>query len=140
MHVVTAVVGFLIGILVSATLGALFLQLAIKLVAKFKLPYGSAFKISLLCSFATFAIGFFIGFMLGFMNTEIKAAANVLIMVIGFFIQTSFYSQFIKFPTGESLPFGKACVVSIVQIVLSVLVIGLLCLALIGLYKLRAAL
>ena len=128
------IIGFVIGLGIGGLLGAWLLQIAVKFLAKTKIGFGRAFALSFISVFVSFVVGFVVGFILGFLHFSLNGTTLALEMIVSFFIQTAIYSQFIKLPSGEQLNFRLACLISLMQLVLAVLILGIVGLLCYGVY------
>jgi len=111
---------FLVGIGIVGTLGAVFLRVAAKLVAKFSPPFGTAFKASLF----VFLV-FWLGLMVGELISENLAApwkylVALLVLALCVPIYATVVRGRIQHPETGPLTFGKAFLVSLVQVFLLV--------------------
>ena len=118
------IIGQIVGGAVGALIGALILQYATKWVAKYKPKYGIAYLSAFLGYTASVIVGFVIGFMVGAYGGEFSGGAFVLTMIAGFFVQAAIYSLLIKSPDNEPLGYGKACMVSLLQLIIGGLLLG----------------
>jgi hypothetical protein len=75
-------------------------------------------------------IAFIMGFFIGFFGGKVTGSAVILITVIGFFVQSAVYMIFLKHPETGSISYGKACLISAIQ--LSIGVILLIIIAVVG--------
>lgn len=127
LQIITQLVGQIIGAAIGALFGAFIVQLACKMVAKFKPPYSMAYKAVFLGYIASVLVGFIVGFAIGASGQEVTGTSTVLIMVICFFVQAAIYTPLIKHPeTGDAIGFGKACLVSLIQLIFGALLIGVI--------------
>ena len=121
-----AILGQLFGAAVAVSVGALVVQFATEKIANFKPPYGTTFLASLIGYLASYAIGFIVGFAIATNKGEASGMVMLLTLVIGFFVQATFYSFMLKSPDGVTLGYGRACIVSIIQLVIAALIIGVI--------------
>jgi hypothetical protein len=117
-------IGQIVGSAIGALIGALIVQLACKMVVKFKPPYGMAYKAAFLGYVASVLVGFVVGFVIGASGQQFTGTSTVLLMVIGFFVQAAIYAPLIKHPETGAIGFGKACLVSLIQLIFGALLIG----------------
>jgi hypothetical protein len=117
-------IGQIIGAAIGALIGALIVQLACKMVAKFKPPYGMAYKAALLGYVASVLIGFFCGFVIGASGQQFTGTTTLLLIVISFFVQAGIYASLVKHPETGAIGFGKACFVTLIQLIFGALLIG----------------
>ncbi len=116
--------GQIIGAAIGALIGALFLQIATNIVSKFKPQYGMAYKAAFLGYASSFVVGLLFGFIVGVTGNEFGVGAIVASGVIGFFVASSIYSIVLKHPEKGPIGFGTACLVSVIQLVFSVIIFG----------------
>lgn len=121
-----AILGQLFGAAVAVGVGALIVQFMTEKLANFKPAYGSAFLASLLGYLASYAIGFIVGFAVTSNKGQTTGMVTLLTLVIGFFVQATFYSFMLKSPEGVPLGYGRACIVSLVQLIVAALLIGVI--------------
>ncbi|MBD3337654.1 MAG: hypothetical protein GF353_01010 [Candidatus Lokiarchaeota archaeon] len=117
-------IGQIIGAAIGALIGALIVQLACKMVVKFKPPYGIAYKATFLGYVASVLVGFVGGFVIGASGQQFTGTSIILLMAIGFFVQAAIYAHLIKHPETGAISFGKACIVSLIQLIFGALLIG----------------
>jgi hypothetical protein len=122
--VIGSLIGQIIGATIGALIGALIVQLATKIVAKFKPGYGMAYVAAFLGYVAGLIIGFVIGLMVGVTGNEFSGGPLVMTMIVGFFVQAAIYGPLIKSPEGTPIGFGKACMVSLIQLIIGGLILG----------------
>ena len=116
---------YLCSTIVGIFLGALVLQFATKWVAGFKPKYPVALMAAFIGFLASFAIGFLVGFFVGMANKgQLTGTAMVFILFGGFFAQTGFYALIIKDADRKPLPYGKACLVSLIQVVFAAAILA----------------
>lgn len=112
-----------IGAAVGAFYGALIIQLGTKFVAKFRVPYRRAY----IAAFLGYAVSFIVGLVLGIIYSRAGIGFNygvlLFFMIVGFLTQAAVYSFLVKGQNGESLGFGKACLVSIIQVIAGIFLI-----------------
>ena len=118
-----ATLGQIFGAAVGIGVGALIVQFMTEKLANFKPAYGTAFLASLLGYLAGYAIGFIVGFAVISNKGEMTSMVTLLTLVIGFFVQATFYSFVLKSPEGVALGYGRACIVSLVQLIVAALLI-----------------
>lgn len=133
MYLMMNIIGSIIFILLFSLLSGLLLQISAKYITKIQLRYWFATKLTLLATIISSIIGFFAGFIVGFSNAithqpglGLTGTTNILLMIIGFFISAAIYSHFIKYPTGEAVPFSKACLISLFQLVMASIIVAIL--------------
>lgn len=118
------IIGAVIGAAIGALIGALVVRFATNLVAKFIPPFGMAYKASFLGAIATYLIGFVLGFIVGASGNEFSGTGYLLLTVIGFFVYAAILGPMIKHPETGPIGFGKACLVSLAQVITMVVIIG----------------
>jgi hypothetical protein len=118
-----AILGKIIGTVVAICVGALVVQFATEKLAGFKPPYGTTCLASLLGYLASYAISFIVGLAIA---TNKGGAAGMVeyVTAIGFFMQAAFYSFMLKSPDGVALGYGRAFVVSFVQLTVGTFLIA----------------
>lgn len=117
-------VGQIVGAAIGALFGALILQLICTVLYKFKPPYGVAYRATFFGYLSSALIGFVVGLFIGLSGQLITATSLILLMVIGFFVQTAFYAHLIEHPETGSIGFSKAALVSLLQLVFGALLIS----------------
>ena len=128
MEGIVQLIGMLIGATVGALIGAVFVRLATRMVAGFTPPFGTSWLAAYLGFAASIIIVFVAGISLGASRGHVDASANILLMVIGFFVQAAIYGSLLKHPESGPIGFGKACLVSIVQLVAAAIIFGIIAL------------
>lgn len=123
-HHTALLFGRIFGAAIAVLIGALVVQFVTSKLAGFRPPYGTAALASLLGYLASYAIGFVVAFAVTSNKVEITGSITVVTLVFGFFAQAAIYSFMIKSHKGKPLGFGRACIVSIVQVVVAGLIIG----------------
>jgi len=134
-RVIANLIGQVLGAAIGALIGALIVQLATKLVAKYKPPYRMAYKAVFLGYLASAVIGFVIGLMIGASGGTFNETVFVMTMVIGFFAASAIYAPLIKSPANEPLGFGRACMVSLIQVIIGGLILGAILLIVLAVIK-----
>jgi len=123
-QVIGQFIGNVIGGAIAALIGALLVQLATHWVCKFKPPYGMAYKAIFLAYIASWVVGFFVGFMVAAAGGEIDSATYLLIIIIGFFVTSGLYGIMIKHPESGPIGFSKACLVSLINLIMGAALFG----------------
>jgi hypothetical protein len=116
---------YFVSVAVGITFGAMLFKSTIKWVAgaRFKPKYATAFVAVFFGYLANFIIGFVMGYCVGTVNNgHLTPDAIIVILIAGFFAQSGFYAIIIKDANSDPLPYGKACLASLVQIVFAVLI------------------
>ncbi len=117
---VAYLIGQLIGAAIAALLGAVILRLATRTVAGFTPLYWQAYRATYVSYAVSLVVGFVLGFMIGSAGQKIDASAIILMSVVGFFVQAAIYTAMLKGPDDANLQFGRACLVSLVQLLIGV--------------------
>lgn len=118
---VTALVSAIVFLVVLIVVGALIVQLATKLAAGFKPTLGNAI--------ATVIVGIIAGMIASWiLHMVLTGGTGSLIgLVVAFLVNAAVINFMIKQPSGGQMGFGKACLVSLIQyiiyIVLSVILV-----------------
>lgn len=131
-HTSAAVIGQLLGVAVAIGVGSLVVQFATEKIANFKPPYGATFLASLIGYLASYAISFIVGFVIGTTKGQVSGMVSLLLLVICFFVQATFYSFMLKSPDGAPLGYGRACIVSIIQLIIAALIIAVILMMFVG--------
>lgn len=106
-------------------LGALVLQFATKWVAGFKPKYSIALLAQFFSYLACYAIGFLVGFcVVTVTKAQLTGATMVFILSGCFFAQTGLYTLLIKDADRKPLSFGKACLVSLIQVIFAAAILA----------------
>jgi hypothetical protein len=121
-----------VGAAIGALIGALFIQLGTKWIAKFKPSYGTAYLAAFLGYLASFVVGVVIGLFVGMSGHSFGGSPVVLSMVIGFSVAAAIYGLLIKHPETGPIGFGKACLVALVQLLLSGVILAIIVLVVIA--------
>ncbi|MDR1709007.1 MAG: hypothetical protein LBS70_04745 [Candidatus Accumulibacter sp.] len=117
------ILGTVIGAAVGALIGAVIIRFIAKLVVKFIPPFGMAYKATFFGGVVTYLIGFVFGFIVGASGNTLSVTNYILLTIIGFFVYAAILGSIIKHPETGSIGFGKACLISLVQFIL-VIIIG----------------
>lgn len=112
----TTVIYPLLGLLIGSLLGAVVLRIAATVVAKKEVAFGNAYLTVLLASLASIAVGLFadVIFRMGVAG-EAERLTSLLLYPLGFLIQ----SWMIQWRV--AIPFGRACLVSLVMVLIYIL-------------------
>ncbi len=116
--------GSVFGAALGVCLGALAVQFVTEKLASFKPPYTTTFLATFIGYVVNYAIGFVVGYGVIANKGQMTGMVTLLTMVIGFFVQASFYSFMVKSPDGVPLGYGRSCIVSLSQLVVTALLIG----------------
>ena len=107
----TGLLGLLVFLVVCVVVGALIVQLATKMAAGFKPTLGNAV--------ATVLVGIVLGGVINWLLQTLLGSTGSLLGIVGAFLVNAFIINFmIKTPTGGQMGFGKACLVSLVQYII----------------------
>lgn len=136
---------FLFLAVAGVLLGGLFLKLAVKLIEKFPLGYGRACLVAFVSGLASMIVSFIVSMVLAFAfgatgasedNYGAVATSMLLSMgigaVLGFLINAGAIHLLVKRPDGSDLGFGRACLVSLLQLLFALVVYLLLVAILMG--------
>ena len=121
-----------------ALIQALVLQYATKLIINFKPSFVYAYKVSLLAYLGGFLVGFCYGFLRGLLNAisnePSDVGGNSIAILISLVVQAATYAVLIKHPDTGPIGFGKAILVTLVQMVILLLTVGAIFILLSGGY------
>jgi len=121
----SAILIYLCSTIVGILLGALVLQFATKWVAGFKPKYPIALLAQFVSYLACYAIGFLVGFCVVTVTKAQLTGATMFFILFGcFFAQTAFYALIIKDTDRKPLPYGKACLVSLIQVIFAAAILA----------------
>jgi hypothetical protein len=109
----------LIAALFWAFVGALFVQLGTKIVAKFTPRYWTAFWAVLFNGLVIIFTGFAYGAMVYVWDLE-PERGTLFVFAINFLAQASIHKFLLKHPETGNISYKKACLVTLIQLVLSV--------------------
>ena len=119
------IVGAIIGMAIGALVGALVVRFATNIVAKFVPPFGMAYLASFLGAVGTYLVGLILGQAMGISRNDMSGAQYLLLMIVGFFVYAAVLGPLIKHPETGAIGFGKACLVSLVQVITMVVIISI---------------
>ena len=111
----TALVYVLVMCIVAIVVGALIVQLATKLVAGFKPGFGVAVGVVIVGMIAGAVASWVLGMVMGAGTGSTLAA-----LVVAFLVNAAVLNALIKHPSGGALGFGKACLVTLVQYIIEI--------------------
>lgn len=111
--------GQLMGLAVIALIVALIVQYATRLVAGFTPTYWVAYRAVFVSYVASFAAGFFVTYLLMSQGVPTSPEAQVLIMIMGFFIQAVLYGVLLVSPIDGPIGFLKGVLISLIQLVVA---------------------
>jgi hypothetical protein len=107
----TGLLGILVFLVVCVLVGALIVQLATKMAAGFKPTLGNAV--------ATVLVGIILGGIINYVLQMILGSTGSLIgLVVAFLVNAFIINMMVKAPAGGQMGFGKACLVSLVQYII----------------------
>ena len=121
-----AILGDIFGASISIGVGALTVQFMTEYLASFKPAFGTVFFASFIGYIASYAIGFIVGLAVISSGDKVTATVTLLTFVIGFFAQAACYSFMLKSPEGVALDYGRACIISLVQVTVTFLLIAII--------------
>jgi hypothetical protein len=96
--------------------GALVAMFATRWLAGFTPKYWRMLLCIFTATVAAWAIGFVLGTLLRNNQAEVSGTVVLSASILGFFVQSGFYSMMITDPQGGTLKFGKSCLVTLVQV------------------------
>ena len=131
-HPIAALLGTVTGIAVGIVVGAFLIQFATNWLAGFKPKYGTAILAATLGNLASFGIGFVSRIAIDNNKGEVTGSVTLLLLVIGFFVQAAFYSFMLKDPAGVALGYGRACLVTLIQVAVAAVALGAIYLMALG--------
>lgn len=117
-----------LGAALGAFFGALVVQLGTFITSKFKPKYKNAYLATFLGYLSSYAVGFILGIIFTSMGIGVSSGVLVFFLLAGFIAQAAVYSLMIKGPNGETLNFGKACLISLIQVIVGVALLLLIAL------------
>lgn len=115
----------LLGAALGAFIGALIVQVATIFVGKFKPRYRTAYLAAFLGYLSSYTVGFFLGLIFASMGIALNKGVLAFFLLVGLLIQATVYNLIIKGPQGESVNFGRACLISLVQFFAGIVLIML---------------
>lgn len=115
----------LLGAALGALIGALIVQVATIFIAKFKPKYKNAYLAAFLGYLSSYTIGFMLGFIFASIGIVLSRGVLAFFFIAGLLTQAAVYSLIIKGPRGESINFGKACIISLIQLLAGIVLIML---------------
>jgi len=126
--------GMLIGFVVTLLVGGLILKFSVKLLEKFSPSYGKCVLTVLLVGIASFAVSFVMSMVFGLGAAGMGASADpaaamasmgaatmlssLVTLVITFLLLATGVNLLIKHPDGRAIGFGRACLVSLLYVVI----------------------
>lgn len=115
----------IIGAGIGALIGAIFIRVATKIAAGFTPTYGTAYLAAFFGYTASVFSIFIAGIIFGLSDQTANGSSVILMMIIGFFVQAGVYSLVLNHPDTGNITFGQACLVSFIQIVMTLLIVGI---------------
>ena len=124
MEGIAQLIGMFIGCFIWSLIGAVILRAAAKWVQKLEVGFGNAYVTVLLSAIANLVLGAIVGFGVGAATQSMDAvnAVSLLMMPVGFLIQSGIISSRLQ------IPFGRGCLVSLAMIGVAIgifLVVGI---------------
>jgi hypothetical protein len=101
-------------------------MLATKIAAGFGARFGQAFLAALLATILAGVLSWIVQMVLG-----VGGIASIISLVLVFLLNSAIINAIVKRPDGLQMGFGKACLVSLIQIVIEI-IIGIICVFLFG--------
>jgi hypothetical protein len=114
----TVIVTVIVALFIGISIGALIIMLATKIAAGFGAKFGQAFLAALLANILGMVLGFILQMVLGAGNT-----ASLVSLILFFLLNSAIINAFVKRPDGMQMGFGKACIVSLIEIVIFIILI-----------------
>ncbi|MGH8215516.1 MAG: hypothetical protein ACREPZ_07480 [Rhodanobacteraceae bacterium] len=108
-------------IIVGILVGALILMLATKLVEKFTPSYGKAIVAVIAGFIASFIVKLILHFIL-----PANLLSGLISAVVGFLVTAWVIMKMILRPSGEAMPYSRACLIALVEWVIGVFIIVLI--------------
>ena len=118
------IIGNLVGAALGSLIGALIIQLAARIVVKCKPEYGTAYGAAFLGYLVGYLIGFMINFGAALLGLQGKLVPTAISVVLAFFAGSAVYTAMLRNPAGERIRYGQACLISLIQIAVGLLVLG----------------
>lgn len=106
-----------VGIIVGVIVGALILMLATKFVEKFTPSFGKAIVAVIAGFVASFIVNLILRFVL-----PLGLLAGLVSAVAGFLVTAWVIMKLITRPSGESMPYGRACLIALVEWVIGIVI------------------
>jgi hypothetical protein len=107
----TGLIVALVIIAICIVVGALIVQLATKMAAGFKPTLGNAVATVIVGLIASMIVGWVLQMLLG-------STGSIVGLVVGFLVNAYIINMMIKQPAGGQMGFGKACLVSLIQYII----------------------
>ncbi len=117
---IASLIGLVIGFAIGSLIGALIIQLVTRWICGFAPPYSMAYRA---CIFSCLA-GLVISIALAIICGDIGGALDLLDYVISFFVTAGIFSLVLKDDYGDVISFGKACLISLVLVLIGVVFRG----------------
>ncbi len=118
------IVGNLLGAALGSLIGALIIQLAARIVVKCKPEYGTAYGAAFLGYLVGYVIGFMITFGTALVGVQGKLVPTAISIVLAFFAGSAVYTAMLRDPAGERIRYGQACLISLIQTAIGLLILG----------------
>ena len=135
------IIGNLVGAAIGSLIGALIIQMAARIVVKAKPDYGTAYGAAFLGYLVGFVIGFVINLAAGLAGLEAVLVPTAISIVLAFFAGSGVYTMMLRDPAGERIGYGQACLISLIQTAVGLLIVGVIFAVVFGLaavFKLAA--
>lgn len=105
---------------IGSLFGAIFVRVATKLAAGFTPRYGTAYLAAFLGCAASLIREIVIGAPSRVFDVDFITSS----MIIWFFVQTAVHALLIKHPDTGNITYGTACIISLIQLIIGVTIIG----------------
>ncbi len=116
----TALLTILVVCVIAIGVGALIIMLATRIAAGFVPKFLHAFLAALTVTILAFILSWVLNMVLG-----AGGLASLISLVLVFLLNAAVINALVKTPTGMQMGFGKACLVSLIQIVIEI-ILGIL--------------
>ena len=116
----TVLVSILVALIVAVVVGGLIIMLATRIVGGFMPSFAQACIAALVAAIAAMILNYIITLALGG-----SGMTSIVCLVLVFLVNSAVINAIVKRPGGAALGFGTACLISLVQIVIEI-VLGVL--------------
>ena len=116
----TGIVGLLIGLVIAVVFGGVIIMLATRLIGGFMPSFVQACIAALVASVAAFILQLVLVMVMGG-----SGMSSIVCLVLVFLLNSAVINAIVKRPGGAALGFGTACLISLVEIVIWI-VIGII--------------
>ena len=113
----TVIVTIIVTLFIAISVGALIIMLATKIAAGFGARFGQAFLAALLATILAGILNYIIAMVLG-----AGGLTSIISLVLLFLLNSAIINAIVKRPDGLQMGFGKACLVSLIQIVIEIVI------------------